>query len=96
MVAGQEGTQYVDVSDSEECCILYARSIDFYISVLRCGNLPDPPNGQVVTNNPPINGTAANYDCNSGFQLLGAAMRLCRGTQWSGSPPQCIRKLYYP
>ena len=65
-------------------------------TVLRCGNLPDPPNGQVVTNNPPINGTVANYDCNSGFQLLGAAMRLCRGTQWSGSPPQCIRKLYYP
>ncbi len=96
MVAGQEGTQCVDVSDSKECYIFVQDQLDSTSAVLRCGNLPDPPNGRVSTNNPPINGTLANYDCDTGFQLLGAPMRLCQRTQWSGSPPECIRKLYCP
>lgn len=81
-------------------CKWLCRMFSFWITfldntistVLRCGSLPDPPNGQVSTNNPPINGTLANYTCNNGFQLLGEPLRLCQRTQWSGSSPECVRK----
>ncbi len=54
-----------------------------------CGRLDNPENGQVTVSGVSA-GSNARYRCNTGFELVGAATRICLQTgQWSGSAPSC-------
>ena len=61
-----------------------------YESAGLCHILPAPANGFVVLNDS-IEGSTANYSCNSGYQLVGDAIRTCRDGQWTGTAPECKR-----
>ena len=68
-------------------------------TVINCGGLSDPENGQVTISPGPVamtgEGATATYTCNSsaGYMLVGTAMRTCQDSgQWSGMAPTCIRK----
>ena len=58
-------------------------------TVVDCGPLPNPVNGQVNTTGTTL-GQTANYSCNPGYNLVGGSIRLCQATgSWSGSAPTC-------
>ena len=50
-----------------------------------CGTLPQPANG-MVRQNGKLQGSVANYTCDTGYGLVGSSPRVCQddGT-WSGS-----------
>ena len=56
-------------------------------TVIDCGDLPDPNNGQVTISATTFGGVAM-YSCNVGFLLAGSSTRICGsdGT-WSGTAP---------
>ena len=60
-------------------------------SIVKCGGLSNPSNGQVsITNDTP--GGTATYTCNSGYTLVGLETRTCQNNgEWSGSAPTCTR-----
>jgi len=59
--------------------------------VVKCGNLPNPNNGQVSLTGTTF-GSRATYTCNKGFSLVGRKMRLClENGQWMGEAPTCKR-----
>ena len=61
---------------------------DFY-SVIDCGALPNPTNGQVVLPSTVL-GSTATYSCNTGFDLVGASTRICQAdSTWSEAEPSC-------
>lgn len=58
-------------------------------AAVRCEELSDPTNGLVT-----ITGTVSNslaiYSCNTGFNLVGRAVRTCMSNgEWSGEAPIC-------
>lgn len=67
--------------------VLYSAAID-------CGDLPAPPNGQVIIDNGTEYPTGeATYVCDSGYELVGTASRFCLfNGSWSGGDPICRRK----
>ena len=59
-------------------------------TVVDCGTLTNPANGQVSTN-----GKTATYNCNTGYNLVGDSTRTCQAIgNWSGSAPTCERMLH--
>ena len=63
----------------------------FLIStVVDCGNLTAPANGQVDLTSRTTFGQTATYSCNTGYNLVGDSTRTCEATgNWSGSAPFC-------
>lgn len=62
----------------------------FVTLVIDCGPLENPKNGSVSVAATTVN-SIAYYQCNSGFTLVGEAMRVCqKDSTWSGRPPVCI------
>ena len=60
---------------------------------VRCPQLPDPVNGEVVLSGNTPSSTAT-YFCNSGYELQGIKIRTCQTDgQWSNTAPVCIGKL---
>ena len=63
-------------------------------TLVDCGSLENPTNGQVDFT-ATFGGSIANYTCDQGYLLCGAGNRICQSNgSWSGSPPDCISKLY--
>ena len=70
-------------------------------TVIDCGGLGDPENGQVIISPGLVTvtgvGAVATYTCNTsaGFMPVGTVMRTCQDSgQWSGMVPECIRKIH--
>lgn len=61
-----------------------------------CGPLSDPVNGNVVLTTTTFK-SVANYQCNTGFGLIGITTRTCQANgEWSNEPPTCeCKKLQY-
>ena len=61
--------------------------------LLDCYMLTAPDNGTVSTPSGTTVGETADYSCNDGFNLIGAANRRCQESGlWSESEPSCIIK----
>ena len=59
-------------------------------TVVDCGSLTDPANGQVDLTSGTIFRQTATYSCNTGYNLVGDSTRTCQATGvWSGSAPTC-------
>ena len=66
------------------------------LTVVDCGNLTDPANGQVDHSAGTTNGQTAVYSCNTGYNLVGESSRTCQAEgDWSGSAPTCQGMLLY-
>ena len=64
----------------------------FYLSVVRCGDLPDPKFGSVSLSGE-VFGSTATYSCRKGYLLVGRRTRTCQANgQWSGKAPVCRSK----
>ena len=66
-------------------------------TVVQCGGLVDPPNGEVSLDGM-VFGSQATYNCSAGYNLFGDAARSCEADgRWSGSQPACEgdQHLYY-
>ena len=60
-------------------------------TVVDCGALQDPKNGMVTVSDTVFN-SMATYSCNTGYSLMGDAMRMCQSSGlWSGSETACER-----
>ena len=66
----------------------------FYI-VFNCGttDLISPDNGQ-VTGLPLFLDSVVSYTCDSGYTLVGNAMRTCIVGGWNGTNPICGKAIY--
>ena len=61
-----------------------------FLTVVDCGTLNDPANGNVSHTAGTTFGQTANYTCNTGYRLVGDSTRTCQATGvWSGSAPTC-------
>ena len=61
-----------------------------YYTVIDCGPLTDPVNGQVDTSSETTFGSTASYSCNNGFTLNGDNTRICGSNGvWSNLQPSC-------
>ena len=68
--------------------------IAFLLStVVDCGALTAPANGQVSHPDGTTFGQTATYSCNTGYTLVGDSTRTCEATGWSGDAPTCERML---
>ena len=68
--------------------------ISLFSTVVDCGTLANPANGQVSTTARTTFRQTATYSCNTGYNLVGDSTRTCQATgQWSGSVPTCQRML---
>ena len=66
------------------------------LTVVDCGNLTDPANGQVDHSAGTTNGQTAVYSCNTGYNLVGESSCTCQAEgDWSGSAPTCQGMLLY-
>ena len=62
-------------------------------SVSECGSLEPPLNGNIETTGTKF-WAEATYSCNSGFVLVGDAVRTCEASGfWSGTAPFCTGRL---
>ena len=60
-----------------------------FFTVVDCGRLSDPTNGDVSLRTTTFNSRAA-YSCNNGFLLVGQTTRVCQSNgEWSGKAPVC-------
>ena len=60
------------------------------LTVVDCGVLTNPANGQVSHPTGTTFGKTAMYSCNTGYNLMGDNTRTCQATgKWSGSEPTC-------
>ena len=60
------------------------------MTVVDCGSLTDPANGQVDLTSGTTFGQTATYSCNTAYNLVGDSTRTCQATGvWSGSAPTC-------
>ena len=65
-------------------------------TVVDCGLLVAPLFGEVNLTDTTF-GSVAGYSCDRGYSINGTAMRVCEGSgEWSGTMPQCIRKIVVP
>ena len=62
----------------------------FFLTVVNCGTLTNPTNGQVSHTGGTTYGQTATYSCNTGYNLVGNSTRTCQATRmWSGRAPTC-------
>lgn len=62
----------------------------FLISVISCGDLGTPPNGNKI-GTLTVYGATAIFSCNTGYTLVGSRVRECMSNGlWSGSQVQCL------
>ena len=67
----------------------------FFMTVVDCGTLTNPTNGQVSHTGRTTFGQTATYSCDTGYILVGGNTRMCQATGvWSGSSPTCQSMLY--
>ena len=60
------------------------------LTVVNCGTLSNPANGQVSHTDGTTLGQTATYSCNTGYSLVGDSNRTCQATgEWSGNVPAC-------
>ena len=60
------------------------------LTVVDCGALTNPANGQVSLPDGTTFGETATYSCDTGYNLVGDSTRMCQATgMWSGSAPTC-------
>ena len=65
-------------------------NIFLILTVVNCGSLTDPANGQVDHTAGTTLGQTATYSCNTGYNLVGDSTRTCQATgEWSESAPTC-------
>ena len=61
-----------------------------FLTVVDCGALTDPANGQVSQTAGTTFGQTATYSCDTGYNLVGDRNYTCRATGvWSGCAPTC-------
>ncbi|KAB0365770.1 hypothetical protein FD754_009926 [Muntiacus muntjak] len=61
-----------------------------YCQIISCGELPTPPNGNKIGTQTSYGSTAI-FTCDSGFMLVGSAVRECLSSGlWSGSDTRCL------
>ena len=66
----------------------------YLFTVVRCVEIAEPQNGQVNIESTRYQGIAQ-YECNTGYELVGEDVRKCQiNGHWSGTPPQCIGKFF--
>lgn len=64
----------------------------FPFSVISCGSLRSPPNGNKI-GTMTIYGATAIFTCNTGYTLVGSHVRECLANGlWSGTETQCLGK----
>ena len=69
---------------------MYKFVIFLISTVVDCGSLTDPANGQVDLTSGTTFGQTATYSCNTGYNLVGDSTHTCQATGvWSGSAPAC-------
>ena len=62
---------------------------DCLLTVVQCGGLGDPPNGEVSLDGVGFRSQAI-YNCSAGYNLFGDMTRSCEADgRWSGSQPAC-------
>ena len=60
-----------------------------HYTVVDCGALTDPDDGQVFTSTTTYNSTA-DYTCNTGYNLVGVNERNCTAVEiWTDGEPTC-------
>ena len=60
------------------------------LTVVDCGSLTDPANGQVNHTVGTTLGQTATYSCNTGYNLVGNSTRTCQAEgNWTGSAAIC-------
>ena len=66
----------------------------FFVTVIDCGSLSDPKNGDIKISRTTFGGKAV-YSCDEGHILThGNRVRVCQANgQWSGTAPICRGKL---
>ena len=63
------------------------------LTVVDCGTLTNPANGQVSHTAGTTFGQTATYSCDTGYNLVGDSIRRCQADgMWSGNEPTCISK----
>ena len=66
-------------------------------TVVDCGTLSNPANGQVSHTAGTTYGETATYSCNTGYNRVGDSTRTCQAAgTWSGSEPTCQSMLLLP
>lgn len=71
-------------------------NIFFVISVISCGDLGTPPNGNKI-GTLTVYGATAIFSCNTGYTLVGSRVRECMSNGlWSGTQVQCLGKIPSP
>lgn len=80
---------YFHLYQSLSCC--------FFFTVKNCNaEIVKPLNGHVHIESIRYQGIAR-YECNPGYKLVGRDVRTCQDNgHWSGTPPQCIGKIFWP
>ena len=69
---------------------IYVQNKFLHLTVVDCGTLTNPDNGEVNHTAETTIGQLATYSCNMGFNLVGNNTRTCEATGvWSGSAPTC-------
>ena len=62
-------------------------------SVIDCGALPNPTNGQVDTSSGTTSNRLATYSCYTGYAITGESRRVCRADgRWNSTAPTCVGK----
>lgn len=66
----------------------------FLISVISCGDLGTPPNGNKI-GTLTVYGATAIFSCNTGYTLVGSRVRECMSNGlWSGTQVQCLGEIF--
>ena len=69
---------------------IYITKYISHLTVVDCGNLTDPANGQVNHTTGTTFGQTATYSCDIGYNLVEDITRTCQATgNWSASAPTC-------
>ena len=56
---------------------------------VNCGNPPRPTNNSIISLNGTVIGSVANYECDTGYKLVGNSSIVCQDNgEWS-TPPVC-------
>ena len=70
--------------------LLHVHVVLLILTVVDCGVLTNPANGQVSHPTETAFRQTATYSCNTGYNLVGDSARTCQPTgKWSGSEPTC-------
>ena len=73
------------------CAIIIIIAVHMlFCVVFSCGttDLASPVNGQLTVEST-LFGSVASYSCDSGYYLVGDAMRTCLLSGWNGTNPVC-------